>query len=196
MFRSTCGVAVLGGFLALSGFAALPASAQEGGAAVEHVDRVARGGPPGAGFRAPEGVKLVSPGALLFASFDRNFDGRISREEIASGAAGAFAAADANKDGKLTGFEQNDWAAAVGGQGDVLSNAMTFDPDLDRSVTPAEFSGGLTRIADQMMGGGADIAFSELVKPLRRPDEQADARPGVVARPPASQQASPSVVGN
>ena len=39
------------------------------------------------------------------------------------------------------------------------------------------------------------IAFSELIKPISRPDEQAEARPTVVARPAGGQQASPSVVG-
>jgi hypothetical protein len=183
----------LGGSLALAAFAAMPALAQEGapGAVVtqgdvdqqfppdgkpdqvDQVDRIAGGSPRG-GMRSTEGVRLVSPGALLFASFDKNFNGKITREEIEAGAAGAFAAADKNKDGKVSGFEQNDWAASVGSLHDVLSNPMTFDIDLDRSVTPAEFSAGLKRIADQMMPAGVnEITFAELVKPLTQPGQQA-----------------------
>jgi hypothetical protein len=147
----------------------------------DQVDRVAGVGPQRPGMFAPEGVKRVSPGALLFASFDRNFDGRITRQEIEVGATGAFAAADRNRDGKVTGFEQNDWAVSVGSPNDVLANAMTFDIDMDRTVTPAEFLAGLKRIADQVMGmGGTEIAFSELVKPLNQADRQADGGPELI----------------
>jgi hypothetical protein len=147
---------------------------------VDQIDRVV-GGQPRIGFRAPEGVKLVSPGALVFASFDKNFDGKVTREEIEAGATGAFAAADRNKDGKVTGFEQSDWAASVGSQNDILGNAMTFDIDMDRSVTPAEFSSGLKRIAEQVMGAGrTEIVFTELVRPLNQAERQADRGPELV----------------
>ena len=194
---------IVGGSLALA-FGALHAAAQETAAPpqpgtivqqgdveeqfppdaepdqVDLVDRVA-GGQPRLGLRAPEGVKLVRQGALLFASFDRNFDGKVTREEVETGAAGAFAAADRNRDGKVTGFEQIDWAAAVGSQNDILSNAMTFDIDMDRIVTPAELSAGLMRIADQMMGvGGTEIAFSDLMRPLSQAERQADSGPELV----------------
>jgi hypothetical protein len=156
----------------------------------DQVDRVA-GDLQRGGMRAPEGVKRVSQGALLFASFDRNFDGKVTRQEIDAGAAGAFGAADRNRDGKVTGFEQSDWAAAVGSQSDVLANAMTFDIDMDRTVTPAEFAAGLKRIADQMMGvGGAEIAFSELMRPLNQGERQADGP--VLIDPRAGRNVSPS----
>jgi hypothetical protein len=208
----------LGGSLALAAFATLPALAQEGAPQqpgtivqqgdvndqfppdgkkdevdqVDQVDRIA-GGPARGGMRSTEGVRLVRPGALLFASFDRNFDGKVTREEIETGAAGAFAAADKNKDGKVSGFEQNDWAASVGGQHDVLSNPMTFDIDLDRTITSAEFSTGLKRIADQMMGpGGVDISFAELVKPLTQPDRQAQGGPVPIGPRAGGSNVSPS----
>ena len=72
MKRTVLGLLVCG-FVGLG--AALPASAQD-------VDRIAGTTNPGGGYKAPEGVKVVAPGALVFASFDRNFDGRISAEEI------------------------------------------------------------------------------------------------------------------
>ncbi len=202
MMKRTAAV-FLGGSLVLAVFAAMPALAQEGGAqqpgtivqqgdvndqfpdggkkdGADQIDRVA-GGSPRSGFRAPDGVKLVSPGALLFASFDRNFDGKVTREEIEAGASGAFAAADRNRDGKVSGFEQSDWAAVVASPNDVLANAMTFDIDLDRSITPAEFASGLKRIADQMMGvGGSEIAFTELVKPLSQQERQAERGPDLI----------------
>ena len=142
----------------------------------DQIDRVV--GPQRGGFRAPEGVRVVQPGALLFASFDRNFDGRVSEAEIETGALGAFVAADRNKDGVITGFEQNDWAASVASMNDVLSNPMTFDVDLDRQVTQAEFVSGLKRIAGQVAPG--ELSFADLVKPLTRPDEQANRGGGPV----------------
>jgi hypothetical protein len=205
----------VGGSLALAALAASPALAQQGGAtpgtivqqgdvnqqfppegkdAADQVDHIASGAQR-PGLRAPEGVKLVSPGALLFASFDRNFDGKVTRAEIETGAAGAFTAADKNRDGKISGFEQNDWAASVGSQSDVLSNPMAFDIDLDHSVTPAEFTAGLKRIADQMMGpGGAELTFAELVKPLSQADRQAQRGPVLLDPSGANRNISPSVL--
>jgi len=205
----------LGGSVVLAATAALPALAQEGAPGtivqqgdvndqfppdgktkeVDQIDRVA-GGSPRTGFRSPDGVKLVSPGALLFASFDRNFDGRVTRDEIIAGAPGAFAVADKNRDGKVSGFEQSDWAAIVASPNDVLANAMTFDIDLDRAITPAEFTSGLTRIADQLMGvGNNEVAFTELVKPLSQLDRQAERGPDQIdPRAGGGRNISPSVL--
>lgn len=154
------------GILAAVMATALPAAAQE----VDRIDRVAGVPSPGGMGRAPEGVKVVSPGALLFASFDRNGDGRITMAEIEAGAEISFVAADRNGDGVITGFEQTDWAAAMGSSSDVMSNAMTFDIDLDRAVTKAEFLSGLKRIAGQIQPNG-DLTFQDLLLPLTRPPE-------------------------
>src|SRR5690349_9889665 len=93
---------VAGGFLGFAGLAAAPASAQATDTVpvapptdtptVDQVDRAANGlvRPPGrgpGGPRAPEGVGVVSPGALLFASFDANHDGKVTTAEIEAGAA-------------------------------------------------------------------------------------------------------------
>jgi hypothetical protein len=159
----------------------------------DEIDRVVA--PQRGGFRAPDGVRVVEPGALLFASFDRNYDGRVSTEEMEVGAAGSFAVADRNGDGAITGFEQNDWAASVASMNDVLSNPMTFDVDLDRSVTKAEFAAGLKRIAGQVAPG--DLSFADLVKPLSRPDEQANrGAPVIVGRDSRGPNASPSARRN
>jgi EF hand len=189
MMKRTKAAVLIGFGLSLAVAVALPASAQV--ISTRHgddlppppdsVDRVVAGGQVtgGGGFRAPEGVKVVRPGALLFASFDKNFDGRISAEELDAGVAGAFAAADKNHDGAISGFEQNDWAASVGGGTDVLSNPMTFDQNLDRSVTKAEFTTGLKRIAGQNASApGADLTYADLVKPLGGKEDQQAERGG------------------
>jgi len=147
---------------------AAPVFAQD----VDTIDRIAGGVSPGGAARGPDGVKVVAPGALVYARFDADFDGRITSAEIESGAAQAFAAADANGDKQITGFEQTDWAARMGNPSDLMANAMTFDIDLDRSVTKAEFTAGLMRIAGQIQPNG-DLTFADLLQPLSRPNQQA-----------------------
>lgn len=149
-------------FLGLAG--ASPALAQD----VDRIDRITGTTGPGGSFRPPEGVKVVSPGALVFASFDSNFDGRITREEITAGAQRAFKAADRSGDGAITGFEQTDWATSMGDAAGVLANAMTFDVDLDRSVTLTEFTTGLQRMADLIADDTGAVRFTDLVQPLNR----------------------------
>ncbi len=143
---------------------------QEQASQVDRIDRVS-GAAPGPMARVPEGVKVVAPGALIYASFDRNFDGIITMDEIDAGAALAFDVADKNRDGFVTGFEQTDWAARMGAAGDVMANAMTFDIDLDRQVTRAEFIAGFKRLAGQINPAG-ELTFVDLVRPLSRPGDQ------------------------
>ncbi len=172
--RRSVFVGGLAGVAFLSVAGAVPAMAQD----VDRIDRIAGTTGPGGSTRAPEGVKVVTPGALVFASFDSNFDGRITKEEIAAGAVHAFKAADRNGDGVITGFEQTDWAAAMGDATGVLANAMTFDIDLDRSVTLAEFTAGLQRIAGQIADESGVLRYTDLVQPLNRQSQQADQGPG------------------
>ena len=157
----------------LAGFAMLacvatPAFAQE----PDRIDRITGMANPGGPGRAPPGVKVVSPGALIFASFDHNGDGVITIAEIEAGAEIAFVAADKNGDGVITGFEQADWAALMNSGADEMANAMTFDIDLDRTVTKAEFVAGLKRIASQIQPQG-ELKFADLLQPLSRPSNDA-----------------------
>lgn len=143
---------------------------QEQASEVDRIDRVS-GATPSPMSRAPEGVKVVAPGALIYASFDKNFDGVVTLAEMEAGAALAFDVADKNRDGFITGFEQTDWAARMGAAGDVMANAMTFDIDLDRQVTRAEFIAGFKRLAGQINPSG-ELTFADLVRPLSRPGDQ------------------------
>lgn len=148
---------------------------------IDQVDRVVA--PPAPGERGPlgrprDGVRTVQPGALLFASFDGNHDGRITPAEFEAGAAASFAVADKNSDGQITGFEQTDWANAIGTGNDILANPMTFDADLDRNVTQSEFVTGLRRIAASMSEPRTgDILFSQLIQPLRTPEQGGERAP-------------------
>ncbi len=162
------------GLALLVGAGAAPALAQD----IDRVDRITGTTGPGGSFRPPEDVKVVTPGALVFASFDANLDGIISNAEIASGAARAFMIADRNGDGAITGFEQADWAAAMGDATGVLANAMTFDVDLDRSVTPSEFASGMQRIAGQIADDEGVLKYTDLIQPLNRQNQQVDQSSG------------------
>ena len=155
--------------LVVLGACGTPAFAQDN----DTIDRIAGQVSPGGGPMAPHGVKVVAPGALVYARFDADLDGKITVAEIDAGAAVAFAAADSNGDQHITGFEQTDWAGRMGSQVDLMSNAMTFDIDLDRSVTRAEFTAGLKRIAGQIQPNG-DLTFADLLQPLSRTSQQAE----------------------
>jgi hypothetical protein len=157
------------------------------------VDRVAGPGlPPGVGR---EGVRLVRPGAMLFASYDANHDGKITDAEIDAGAAQSFAVADKNNDGAITGFEQTDWATLVGSGSDVLSNSMQFDTDVDHSVTRAEFLSGIHRLADSLKKKGESVlTYGDLVQSLQQPGAGAQASESGEAPPKGqkSKKVSPS----
>lgn len=165
------GSVILAGIAFLTAAGAAPAMAQD----IDRVDRITGSVGPGGSFRAPEGVKVVTPGALLFASFDADFNGLITPEELTAGAERAFKVADRSGDGIVTGFEQTDWATAMGDATGMLANAMTFDIDLDRTVTLVEFTSGLRRIADQLADESGVVKFIDLIQPLNRQPEQSQA---------------------
>lgn len=149
--------------LALIGTGA-PALAQSAPDGIDHVGRP--DGPVAPGFNRAD-ARLMRPGALLLASYDRNVDGVITPREIDDGAQASFLIADADGDGGLGGFEQSDWARAVGGDEDVLANPMLFDADLDRRTTREEFIAGVKRLASAVETEEPGVLrFSDLTRPL------------------------------
>ena len=119
------------------------------------------------------GMRVARPGALAFASFDVDASLTISQDEIRSGAARAFQTADKNKDGVLSIFEQQDWAAAVGAHDGPLANSMTFDANLDRSVSVDEFAAGLLRLASAYTAPETDtLNLSDLLVAPRNGRDQ------------------------
>lgn len=144
--------------------AVLSAGAQSAPDTIDHVQRA-----PGAlapGFNRQD-ARLMRPGALLLASYDRNVDGVITMREIDDGAEASFAVADVDGDGVLGGFEQSDWARAVGGSEDVLANPMLFDADLDRQTTHDEFIAGVKRLASSVETEEPGVLrFRDLTRPL------------------------------
>lgn len=118
-------------------------------------------------------LRIVRAGAMVFASYDANLDGAVTDAEVSGGAVRSFKVADGDGDGVLSGLEQGDWARRVGAGPDVLSNPMTFDADLDRQVTEAEFVAGVRRLAGQhKRPGAADIQLRDMIR--RVDDRTAD----------------------
>lgn len=158
--------------LALLGAGSLSqmASAQTGPDTIDHLE-----GPPGplaAGFNRQD-ARLMRPGALLLASYDRNVDGVITMREIDDGAEASFLVADKDGDGVLGGFEQSDWARAAGGGDDILANPMLFDADLDRQTTREEFLAGVKRLATSVETDEPGILrFRDLTRPLGERDNR------------------------
>jgi hypothetical protein len=150
---------------------ALSQTVQTGDRAAPVVEQVA---PPAVRdrFEGRSDVRIVSPGALVWASFDRNLDGRVTDAEIDAVAPAAFRIADGNRDGALSGLEQGDWAASMGAAADVVANPMTFDADLDKVVTEQEFAAGLRRLSVTLKRPGSDaLALRDLVRELDRTPE-------------------------
>jgi hypothetical protein len=121
---------------------------------------------PGQRIRAEApapGEMRMRPGGQLLVTFDTNHDGLISRSELEAGAASAFTAADSNQDGLVGGIEQTAWAAGYGGVHSVLSNAILFDANLDRSVNEQEFLAGVYRLAEPMRDSSGGVPVSSLM---------------------------------
>ncbi len=112
------------------------------------------------------------PGGGLILTFDTDGNRRIDRAEIEAGARAAFVLADANKDASLTALEQIDWAAGLPSHDDSLANPVRFDPNLDRSVSQAEFVSVILMLADAYTdtSSGA-IPIANLEAPKRDEDE-------------------------
>jgi hypothetical protein len=187
--RLSAGVLVLAGFFLVSPALAqqppsdviVPNGLPEPPPPVDQVERIAPQGAGGPRMMAArgEGVRIVKPGALLFASYDTDQNGRITRAEVDAGAQRSFTLADTNKDGEVAGFEQTAWAESVGSIDDVLTNPMSFDVNLDKRITPAEFASGLRRLAGPLEepGGNGDILYTALIQGLNRSQEQAERGP-------------------
>ena len=117
---------------------------------------------PGNGIGGGEGVRLVKPGAILFASFDSNMNTVIELTEIEAGAKKAFGFADENADGALSPIEQRAWAGKVASETDVIANPRLFPARIPGQVSEEEFVIGLTTFAERFADEDGVIYLSSL----------------------------------
>ena len=135
----------------------------------ENVDDIVR--LPGQGRLKPDAPhgrhasgRLV-PGGGLIVSFDANDDGRVTPDELRTGAIAAFTVADANADGSLSALEQQDWANDLPTRDDTLANPVRFDPNLDRIVSVTEFVAVVAQLTVDHADPDGNIYLSKLATP-------------------------------
>ncbi|WP_026940948.1 EF-hand domain-containing protein [Hellea balneolensis] len=122
------------------------------------------------GERIKGPITSIGAGGMLFASFDKNADYRVTQAEFTSGLSTAFKAADKDVSKTLSLFELEDWREAALGSLDAAPGNLAFDKDYDQRVTRSEFDhalGFVFKAGDKNDDGALD--FSELVKVFEMP---------------------------
>ncbi len=135
------------------------------------------GGEPGrVSGSAVQGGRIAPPAGVLLAGMDRNFDARVSQEEIREAAALVFAAGDADADGALSGIEFTAWSERFLGDPYAVPGRLRFDHDQNGAVSQDEFALTFAAIGDRFdTNGDGEIARSELLVTVEGADIDADA---------------------
>lgn len=130
---------------------------------------------------------LLSADALMYATFDVNYDLRISMDEVAAGLVVEFMRADANRDGGLTPIEYQNWSNAVLGGGSTGPYRLDFDRNVDNVITAEEFTNELTaRARDYDADEDGAITRAEFIRVIgqaRQPGGPGQRRPIPDGRP-------------
>ena len=115
-------------------------------------------------------ITSIKPAGLLFASFDKNADYSVDKNEFVSGQAASFQRADTDKSGSLSLFELEDWRKAALGSLDAAPANLAFDKNYDQRVTSDEFNKALDyvyNISDK--DGDSTLSFEEMVRVFEMP---------------------------
>ena len=81
---------------------------------------------------------VVEPVAMMLATFDADFDGKVTRAEMTRGVARSFAAIDTANTGKLGYIAFADWAEKWLGDRNALPSPFETDADGDNQITLPE----------------------------------------------------------
>lgn len=115
-------------------------------------------------------ISIIRPAALLFATFDKDGDYKISRAEATDGVANAFTRADRDKNGRITLFELEDWRELALGSMDALPGNLNFDIDYDNQVSKPEFTSALMDLFDRHdKDSDGHVKHAELMQILEVP---------------------------
>ncbi len=115
-------------------------------------------------YRPSPPTIVATPLTLAIATFDRDGDLKVSRNEFEWGVAKSFAGADRNGDETLSLIEIGTWAEATLGNAGALPGRFDFDSDGDDRISRAEFrSLFAARFATLDSNKDATLVRSELV---------------------------------
>lgn len=119
-------------------------------------------------------ILVPRTGALLFASFDRNSDYVIDRDEVRAGIAASFKNADRNLNGRLSLVELEGWRVRALGSENATPTNYAFAPNFVRTVTFETFSAVLSGVAENLDKDFQDeldgeISMADLLKHFAPP---------------------------
>ena len=115
-------------------------------------------------------ITSISAAGLIFASFDKNSDYVVDKDEFATGQASSFKSADRDQSGSLTLFELTDWRKAALGSLDAAPSNLAFDKDYNQRVTSEEFENALNyvyKLSDK--DGNNVLSFEEMIRVFEMP---------------------------
>jgi Ca2+-binding EF-hand superfamily protein len=128
--------------------------------------------------RATPATIVAPPVALAIASFDRDSDMLVTRQEYQEGVERSFERGDSDHDGFIGLIELSAWAATTLGNANALPGPFDFDRDGDDRISHAEFVAEFVRRWAKLDTNKDDrLARSELVslvaipmgdRPMRR----------------------------
>jgi hypothetical protein len=140
--------------------------------------------PPERGNDAAPGVNparvggIVTPAALVVASFDANADAVVTPSEVRSGAEAVFRASDQDANGVLSGIEISGFSQRHLGAAYAVPGRIAFDPNGDSVSTLEEFTSvwiaELTRLDANADGS---VSREEMIRQVSL-GQQGQGRPG------------------
>ncbi|WP_022698231.1 hypothetical protein [Euryhalocaulis caribicus] len=109
-----------------------------------------------------ESGRVMKPAALLFATFDANYDFQITPDELSAGLERSFDTIDTDDDGTIGLIEHARWSERVSGSETARPGRFDFDSNADSRITRDEFNATLEDFARRYAGADGVIQFSEL----------------------------------